>query len=110
MPGGDFVTLDMRLRFPISPRGWWHMTAGGGWVSSGKALPFAAGSVGTRFGGPVRLGFDIDLRYYRVPSVLRTAEYRFGELLALFNEESRVDWERAIAIAFIVELPTSRSR
>jgi hypothetical protein len=108
VPGGDFITVDLRLRLGSARTGWWHATVGGGWVGSGKALPYVAGSIGTRFGVPLRVGFDVDLRYYRIPSVIRTAEYDMGAVLAVLSQVARVDWERSTTFRIVVELPTGR--
>ena len=110
IPGGDFVSLDLRLRLPGSATRWWRATLGGGWAASGKGIPYVVGSVGALVRRSVAVGVELETRSYRVPSVFRTAEYDHGELVGLLSDQRRVDWEHATALRFVLEIPTGRDR
>lgn len=107
--GGDFMTADIRLRLPGGAGSWWQSSFGGGWAGSGKGLPYMTLSIGARARGSIVAGIDAELTSYRVPSILRTADYRSETQPVVLSEHSSVDWEHSIALRLVLEVPASHS-
>lgn len=111
VPGGNFTSLDLRVRWIPVPAGPWTVTAGGGWAASSKDVPYLVTSVGVR--SPVRsshLGLELELAGYRVPWTAETtavvSDPESGDLVSNpISRRSFKEWAFTVGVRLRLDIP-----